>query len=255
MAGRRTYLAFVLLSAGCDVVFGTPRLYECPPDDDDCDKLLDPVDPCPADPGDAKDGDGDGVGDACDPNLEAPVDSLLEFEGFVMADDRWVARGSGSWEIRDSALALDDGAVERAVATNSQPTIEVLLDPAFADEGSTVGVLVASMASTGIPLECRIEHHAAGDDLVMLLGDPAMGTPYEIGRARQLPGTASDGLRIYGTQLPDFTIRCRARYGANDALYVDWQAFTLRVDFDTIGFRVGQGSAAYRSLAIYTTAP
>ncbi len=252
---RRWLLPCVLAIplAACDAVFGLDALYECPPDDDDCDELLDRVDPCPADPGDDADEDGDGVGDECDPNIGAPIDALLAFDGFAAPDDNWFARGAAAWQVRNSALVLDDGAVERMVSTNRQPTVEVFITPRFATEGGSVGVYVASKTATGIPLECRIEHHEGGDDLVMLVGDPAMGPPAEVGRATKLPGSAADGLRIYGGQLADFKVRCRARYGASDALYVDWEFFTSPADFDTIGFRVAQASADYRAAAIYTT--
>jgi hypothetical protein len=248
-------IPLALASAACDGVFGLDRLYECPPEDDDCDELLDVVDPCPADPGDEADEDGDLVGDACDPNAGMPIDGLLEFESFVTPDSRWMARGSASWQVRDSVLALDEGAVERSVPTNRQPTVEIVLDPHFSEEGATVGAFVASKTATGIPLECRVEHHAAGDDLVMLVGDPTMGIPAEVGRATMLPGAPGERLRIYGGQLSDFKVRCRARYGTNDALYVDWSFFTSPADFDTVGFRVNRARADYRAVAIYTTTP
>lgn len=247
--------AFAFAAAACDSVFGLDRLYECPLDDDDCDELLDPVDPCPGDPGTAADEDGDGVGDECDPNIGVAIDELLEFDSFAMPDARWMARGAATWQFRASALELEDGAVERMVPTNRQPTVEVFLTPRFAGEGAIVGAFVASKSATGIPLECRVEHHATGDDLVMLVGDPAMGPPAEVGRATKLPGSAADGLRIYGGQLSDFKVRCRARYGASDALYVDWEVFTSPADFDTIGFRVSQATASFRAVAIYTTTP
>jgi len=252
MAGR-WILPVVCALAGCDTVFGFDRVYDCPIDDDDCDKLRDRVDPCPADPGDDADVDGDGVGDACDPELEAAVDSMVEFEGFATADARWMEREPAMWQVVDSALVLDAGSVERTTPMNSQPTVEAVVDPRFAGEGATVGVLVASKSSTGIPLECFVEHHADGDDLVMVVGDRA--SPIYQARARQLPaGAAGDSLRIYGGQLSNFVVRCRARYGNNDGLYVDWVFWNSRVDFDTIGFHVDQASADYRALAIYTTA-
>lgn len=253
MAGR-WLVVFGLACAGCDAVWSIDRLYDCPLDDDDCDRLLDAEDPCPADPGGVDDEDGDGVGDDCDPNVGVPTDRLLGFDGFHGNDGGWVERGAASWAMGTSELVLTAGAVERMIPLNSQPTVELVIAPRFTAEGDAIGALVASKSSTGIPLECRIEHHAGGDDLVMLLGDPATTTPIELGRATQLPGSPRDGLRIYGGQLSNFKIRCRARYGTNDALYVDWEAFTSAADFDTIGLRaVGQASAEYRSVTIFTT--
>jgi hypothetical protein len=125
--------------------------------------------------------------------------------------------------------------------------VEVVLDPVFAVEGAVVGVYVASKASTGIPLECRVEHHPAGDELVMFLGTA------EIGRATGLVGRPGEVLRIYGGQLPDYKIRCRARYGDTDSVYVDLTLFTSPADFDTIGLRTQQASADFRSVTVYTT--
>jgi hypothetical protein len=239
--------------AGCDSLFGIDRVgpYDCPLTDDDCDQLIDSNDPCPADPGDNADRDGDGIGDVCDPNVTQPIDALLEFESFTSLDPRWTERTVAAWEVRDSALVLASGAVERKAPMNSQPTVEVLVDPTYGADGATVGVLVASKMSTGVPLECFVEHHADGDDLVMVVGDRA--SPGHIARAELLPGSPSDGLRIYGGQLTNGVVRCRARYGESDALYVDWVFWSTPVDFDTIGFRTENASAAYRSLAIYTT--
>src|SRR6185503_21018693 len=105
MGGR--HLLPIMLLAGCDVVFGFDTVYDCPLDDDDCDKILDHVDPCPADSGDKTDSDGDGVGDRCDPDLDVAADSLLEFESFVTKDARWLDRTPAAWDVRDSALVLD----------------------------------------------------------------------------------------------------------------------------------------------------
>lgn len=248
----RGWLLFVCALAGCDTVFGVDRLYECTPDDDDCDELVDRDDPCPGDPGDISDADRDGVGDACDPNLDLPIDQQLEFESFVTLDSRWMSRGEATWDVRASEMVIGDGMVERAVPLNSQPTVAVALTPTFASEGGFVSVFVSSQASTGIPLECRVEHTATGDDLVMRLLDATGGTLTEIGRAKQLPGAPRDGLRIYGGQLPSFIVRCRARYGDSDGLYVDWDFWTTPVDFDHIGLRASQATAAVKSLAIYT---
>src|SRR5262245_23920403 len=103
MRGRWLPIAFAL--AGCDTVVGADRVYECPPTgDEDCDALLDGVDPCPSDRGNKADADGDGVGNACDPDLEAAVDSLVEFEGFTTLDPRWMEREPSEWNVRDGEL-------------------------------------------------------------------------------------------------------------------------------------------------------
>src|SRR5688500_6759848 len=112
-------------------MFGLDRLYVCEADDDDCDEIRDAIDLCPAGAGGATDEDGDGVGDDCDPNVSDPVDELLEFDSFAHADERWVGRGTASWQIRDSALVLDDGAVERMTPPNRQPSVELHVVPQF----------------------------------------------------------------------------------------------------------------------------
>jgi hypothetical protein len=255
MSARRWLaLASVLATGACDSVFGLDHLYECQVDDDDCDALPDTVDPCPGNPGTAVDEDRDGVGDDCDPNLGLPVDVQLEFESFVARDTRWVEREPATWEVNGSALELVDGAVERAAPANRQPSVELFVTPSFRNHGAVVGAFVASKSATGVPLECRVEHQAGGDDLVMLVGDPVMGTT-EVGRARNMRGLPSEGLRIFGSQLTDFTVRCHARYGASDALYVEWRYFTEIADFDTIGFRVSRASAEFHALTIYTRRP
>jgi hypothetical protein len=253
----------LLVVAGCDTTFGLDELYECPLDDDDCDRMLDPVDPCPADPGTDADADGDGVGDSCDPNPSVPVDSQLEFEGFAITDSRWVARPDSvaTWSVHGGELSLENGALERPAPVNLQPTVEVVVDPEFADIGASVGAYVEDKGSLAIPLECRVEHTATGDDLVVLLGDPAKppgpGGQAEVGRVKNLPGRSGDRLRIYGGQLPapDFSVRCRARYGTDEGLYFDWKFFTTQADFDTVGLNARNARANYRSLTIFTTVP
>ncbi len=252
----RCLLLAVVLCAGCDSVWSVDRLYDCPLDDDDCDRLLDADDPCPADPGSRDDEDKDGVGDACDPNLALAHDRLLVFDGFTTSQALWMSRGEATWDMSGSALTLTSGAVERMLEPNLQPTVELVIDAAFSTEGDTVGAYVASTTGTGIPLECRVEHHEAGDDLVMVLIDPATGSPSELARATGLPGSSNDPLRIYGGQLPNFDVRCRARYGDADALFVDWQAFTAAADMDTLGLHVTQtATAQYRSVTVFTTVP
>lgn len=240
--------------AGCDAVFSVDHLYECPADDDDCDKLLNRDDPCPGDAGNTDDQDGDGVGDDCDPHVAMNIDQHLVFDGLVDNDGRWGERGAAAFHMHDSSLLLDTGAVERAVPPNSEPTVEVVIDPTWGAEGGTVGVFVASKSSTGIPLECRVEHHEEGDDLVVVLIDPNTLAANEVGRARGIPGgLPGDPLRIYGGQLANFSIRCRARYGISDSLFVDWAFFSSAADFDTIGFHVTQASASYHAVTIFTT--
>ena len=255
----RWAVALLIASAGCGSVFGLEPLYECPSNDDDCDKLLDDVDPCPADPRDAADGDGDGdgVGDACDPNIQMPGDTIAAFDGFASQHAAWsVFGGTAQWRWRDSALAQDDlasGAIEWTISRIEQPTIQVLIDDVeFAGEGSTVGVYVLTTAGPGAnaPLECRVVHYATHDDLVMILRT-ADDFPLYTAMAPALPGKPSDGLRIYGGQLPDGTVRCRARYGDADALYIDWKGPTPRAMMDKLGLRTINARAQFHAAVVY----
>jgi hypothetical protein len=250
-------LAAIVLASGCDdtltleppppCVVGTlPGLGVGP--DDDGDGLRDDVDRCPADPVDCGDTDEDGVGDGCDPNALVAGDVRQSFDSFDEVDDRWIATGAARWEIRDSAfrqLEIADGTVQRPVELAVQPTIDVVVDVVFGGEGASVGVWVAS--TNDIPLECRVVHHARGDELVMLL--PTLG--HTIDRVA-MSGDRSGGLRIHGGQLPDNTIRCRARYGSSHEVHVEWSSFQVPRDtFDTLGFRTVQAAAVIRSAAIY----
>lgn len=248
----------LLASAGCGSVLGLEPLYECPSTDDDCDELLDDVDPCPADPGDAMDGDGDGVGDACDPNLQAPGDTIAVFDSFATQNAAWrVFAGAAQWRWRDSALAQDQiasGAIERPIDLIEQPTVEVLLDVEFPEEGSSVGVYVLTSSGPGanVPLECRVVHYATHDDLVMLLRSADDTIVVYTDTAVALPGKRTDGLRIYGGQLPDGTVRCRARYGDADALILDWKGVvTPRAMMDRVGLRTIKASAEFHAAVVY----
>jgi len=247
----------VVVLSGCGSVLGLDEVYQCPPNDDDCDKLLDNVDPCPADPNDVSDGDGDGVGDACDPNVETPGDTIARFDGFGVRDLGWtVFSGDAQWSWRDSLLAQDDvatGAIELPIDVIYQPTVEVFMNPDFEGDGSIIGVYVLATTGSGanIPLECRIVHYETHDDLIMILRTrddaPLITMP-----APSLPGKRTDGLRIYGGQLPDGTVRCRARYGDADSLYVDLKGWvTPRAMMDRVGLRTVSSRAEFRSVVVY----
>jgi hypothetical protein len=232
------------------MAFGIDELYECPANDDDCDRLLDDGDPCPADPGDAMDEDHDGVGDACDPNLSSAGDTISVFDGFSRDPSTWmVMSGTAAWSEHDSSMvqpAADDGVLERLLDTFVQPTVELSISATLGEDGSAVGAYVATPAK--IPLECRIVHHATGDDLLMFIGTAMVAS------ATNIPGKIGDGLRLYGGQLPLGAIRCRARYGTNDAISVDYTAsfITPRATIDRVGLRTIKASAEFHAVVIYS---
>ena len=227
------------------------ELYVCTDLDDDCDQIPNDVDPCPADRGTKLDTDADNVGDDCDPNPTTSGDKLLAFEPFTELDPRWTQIAGSPWMIGDSRfeqLAFTDSQIERTVEPNIQPTVEAVLDAEVLDPGSSVGVYVSS--TNNIPLECRIErNNNGGHDLLMIL--PTVST-MPIDRANNLPGKIADGIRIYGGQLVDGTVRCRARFGDDDALFVDWSGILPpRDNFSKVGFRTVGASMSVRALAIF----
>lgn len=83
----------------------------CPDDqnpnqhDEDGDAYGDVCDNCPhvTNEGQSDVADGDGVGDACDPNRQAGGDTLLRFDPFVSLDDRWTMT-VGSWTVFEDRL-------------------------------------------------------------------------------------------------------------------------------------------------------
>jgi hypothetical protein len=246
---RLVLLGSSLAAVGCNAAFDLkPTKTGCLVVDDDCDSLVDDVDPCPADRGDDSDSDGDGVGDGCDPNQGVAVDSILFFEPFREPNDVWVQTDTvGAWAIDGSAFvesALGDTSIQRLVPANTQATVEALLDPEFSGVGSSVGVYVSSVSH--IPLECRVTRTAQGDMLEMVLNNTVT-----LGSSGPLSG--SGRLWIVGGQIPNAAIRCSARYGPlGVAVDFGMGLIGARANFDTIGLHVNQATAAFQSLIAYT---
>jgi len=238
----------LLAATGCGDVLGYHRFYECPANDDDCDELLDDVDPCPADPGNANDEDGDGVGDACDPNLAMPGDAITSFSGFATDDGNWQIL-TGDWKVADSALSeagITSGDARRPIDLATRPTIELSATFEFAGEGSAIGGYVVT-DDNQIIVQCWVLHEASGDVLEVLLFD----TP--VAMVAGLPGKPSDGLRLYGGQLPSGAMRCRARYGNNDSLSIDYGLglFPSPSSIVAIGVRTVQTATHFQSAVVY----
>ena len=244
----RRWLLAALAASGCGDVLGYHRLYECPANDDDCDELLDDVDPCPADRGDTADEDGDGVGDACDPNLGVPGDTITSFSGFATDDGSWQVL-AGDWHVADSALSgsgITNGDARHAIELATQPTIEISATLEFAGEGSAIGGYVVTDTNQ-VVVQCWVVHETSGDLLEVLLFD----TP--VAMVAGLPGKASEGLRLYGGQLPSGAMRCRARYGDHDSLSIDYGLglFPDPSSIIAIGVRTVQTTAQFQSAVVY----
>jgi hypothetical protein len=73
--------------------------------DEDMDGIADPVDPCPHVAGNAADSDGDGVGDACDPEVSNPRQRWALFD--PLTSDSAYTRVLGTWMHTGDAMRCD----------------------------------------------------------------------------------------------------------------------------------------------------
>lgn len=102
-----------------DGVDNCPRDQNPDQHDEDLDAYGDVCDNCPhfANEGQSDVGDGDGVGDVCDPNRNANGDHLLLFDPFTsLSDDRW-QMAQGSWTVFDDQL-ISGGSGTQLLATS-----------------------------------------------------------------------------------------------------------------------------------------
>lgn len=110
---------FLLLSTGCDRVFGLRELPDAaaamapdadPTVDSDGDGLFDAMDNCPMDPDvDQADADGDGVGDLCDPRPGFP-DEIYDVETFrTAAPSQWKPIPAAGWRRETGAMISPPG--------------------------------------------------------------------------------------------------------------------------------------------------
>jgi hypothetical protein len=176
--------------AGCDLVFtpGPPVAPDADIHDEDQDQIPDSVDWCPHIPDPVNpDGDGDGVGDPCDPEPQIPRQRRLYFNGFDVGLDRLVAGpGSYTFEVGQvllfgiandvAALYLPDELEQVAISTRYQvdaisadARVDVAVIAAHRGAPDTLdGVSSRSGRASAQPDRIYVEHHdqSAADDIL-----------------------------------------------------------------------------------------
>jgi hypothetical protein len=261
----RWWVILVVAASGCNQIFGVEKTKiatpKCAVDDDDCDQIPNAIDLCPADPDDGTDTDADGVGDACDPSPTLAGDSIAMFYPMVVVDSMWAVGVGGTWTFDNSALnqtniSVDATTEHPAPPSIIEPTVEVVIEPTFAGDGSMVGAYVVASPS-GFVLMCRVVHHDAGDELQMLYGSNLSSLTLAKTAGPLTPGPQ---LRLYGGQLPDsdHSVICRARYDAvGVAVTLDPALSRVlgRASFAAMGLGTHQATAAFDSVTVYTRQP
>lgn len=216
---KRALPVLVLFAGGCDLLFTvpfTPDAFECGKlapdlDDADADCVADALDNCPGYSNfDQTDGEGDGVGDACDPDPAAPGDTLVEFEDFddpVAAALAWQEYGTTGrfvYEVGGVVHPVEEGGSYLQRATPIPDTPEVLVEIAFRFDawGDRVNyprvrlyVDEGSVPTQG--LYCALD--ATMNDLTtreqLVLGDPVGGAT--VSTIARLEGTHAIRMRIH----------------------------------------------------------
>jgi hypothetical protein len=105
----RDHLVVILALAGCGRVGFELRTGDAPPSghDEDGDGIADVDDVCPCQPGSQADGDGDRVGDDCDPNPALPRDAFAVVATMQPGAQPFLLFGDGTWTQLGDALAFD----------------------------------------------------------------------------------------------------------------------------------------------------
>jgi hypothetical protein len=155
------YAAAILAATGCGTVFGLDPVsqptadaaadgaIDAPTDmpvdvvlanhDEDSDGFDDALDVCPAVPDPLQlDGDGDQVGDACDPHPTLSIDRLYLFDSFQTLSPRWTNEG-GVW-VATGADSIQQQAT--GIANNL-----LLLDAGMLLEDPTIDVAIADIGA------------------------------------------------------------------------------------------------------------
>lgn len=211
--------ALLLFAGGCDRLFAvpfTPDAFECTKlasdlDDADADCVADELDNCPGYANfDQADSEGDGVGDACDPDPDARGDSLLEFEDFddpVAAALAWQESGTTGrfmYEVGGVVHPVEEGGSYLQRAAPVPDSAEVLVEIAFRFDAwgdrvnyPRVRLYVDEGAVPTQGLYCAVD--ASNDNLAMreqlVLGDPVGGAT--VSTIARLEGTHTIRMRMH----------------------------------------------------------
>jgi hypothetical protein len=165
--------------------------------DEDGDGVDDGLDVCPG-VFDAAQGDGDedGVGDACDPNVNDKTDRLLFFDGFGSDAGHWTGQ-RGSWVVIDDSLQQLDTSVASGLAAAdyelvTHPAITVVVAGSVISQQAYNGTDTSAPRGTGVWFVADSGSPVAEPDgyLCQAQGDLATSTT-TIAILRQIAGFAT----------------------------------------------------------------
>ncbi len=245
---------------GCDQVFGLVR--EGDPDagagpdaaqgcwaagqsgDEDQDQLLDGCDQCPQDVDTAvTDGDRDGVGDQCDPDLAAS-NAIIAFDGFAM-DGAW-SRASGTWVRRDGnrgeyAQLIGVGAAytELTVTPVRHPTIDVRFTLDVCQSNCGAGAQITYPAAR---VTCLFEYLNGDDAVVLYINDLAAG---------KSPLNATGTIRIQLQALPNGVFQCQGFSGISSGAITG--IVTVPDATTTVGLVTKSDPARFQSILVISS--
>ena len=243
----RLALLFLACTA-CDVVLHIDHFND-PPDappcvtgDEDCDGQLDAADICPADADQpTADDDGDGVGDACDPDRGMANNHIALFDGFDDNSRAWSIT-SGAWQLAGGAFtqpAIGDAHVELAVSVKTA-SVEAIIPQL--DTVGTNGSVEVFGSSGGSPLRCTVvRNQADGTERLQV---------HTILAFMETELTGSGTLRIEGGQRQDGTFYCRARRGSNFDVVVTAGSLAAQ-QIDHIGIATSSASTTVSSITLF----
>ncbi|HUS33135.1 MAG TPA: hypothetical protein VMZ53_31755 [Kofleriaceae bacterium] len=246
----KAIVALLLACAGCDAVFSvdhvreqlTPDADVCAQGDEDCDHRANASDACPADFDTMADADGDGVGDACDPDpAGAEGNHIAQFDGFDNNLGGWGIT-SGRWELGGGVFKQPETADTRVEKTVSMkfPSVEIIvLDLSTVGNGSVSAFGLAGASD----VRCSVFKRESDGVETLEIGGVLLP-----GKQVALSGTGP--LRIMGGQRQDGMFYCTARHGTNvDAIVMSGVAGPVTID--KVGFATSSASTTISSITLY----